>query len=192
MPPHGDGEASQRMVIAISEALAISEERRRERDAAIASHDANESAVANIATVEKRDRASKITKVILTAVLGSSGLGGGFFFISHPTGETSAEEAVRRERIDVKLSETSRQAKAASDKVEALETTLVDHVANQEMENNAAKLRGVRQEMMLESILRRNGGRAPKMTRDQKATYRAVGIDVDDPLKKGAWSIGQD
>lgn len=123
----------------------------------------------------ERNKKIKIWTTILTIVLG--GGGGGTLYMKNASGpDVSNEEAVRRHDVDGKLKTQEIKTNMIQGKVDEIDEGLGEHIDEQRIVNEAAKLSTVRQEMMLEELLRSNGRRPPTKTQAQIDAEKAIGI----------------
>lgn len=119
---------------------------------------------------------------IATIVFGGGGGGGAWYLQSKGKAEVSNEEAIRRHDVDGRLTTQEIKGDLLKVQVDGIGTDLVNHTKEQAKENQASKLSSVRQEMMLEELLRARGRTPPVKTAAQINAERAIGINPDNPL----------
>jgi hypothetical protein len=116
--------------------------------------------------------------------LGALGLtgGGGTYYVQsrdpapqeEPTSVAERTSVLEHNAEDLREDVTEVQKKTTE-----IDKALDEHVKDQGKENTAAKLRGVRQEMMLEQLLRVEGKRPPTKTPVYNEAQKAVGLGGD-------------
>lgn len=114
----------------------------------------------------------------------SVGGGGGTYYMqsqdSAPQQETvPASIEQRTTTLEYGATELREDVDAVQKKTDEIDRSLDDHTKEQRKENMAAKLRGVRQEIMLETLLRAEGKTPPKKPPELKKAEAAVGLDND-------------
>lgn len=128
----------------------------------------------------ERNKRIKIWVTIATVVLGGGGGGGTWYVKKTSTPEISNEEAIRRHDVDGRLKTQEIKTNLIQTKVDDIDEGLEEHIEEQRIVNEASKLSTVRQEMMLEELLRSNGRRPPPKPQAQIDAEKAIGIDPPD------------
>lgn len=127
----------------------------------------------------------KIISWIIGGLLGVGGIGGGggwYITREGPESDLTPTEAVRRHSVDARLGNVEIKQRLIQGDINDVEKDLDTHVEVQQKENEADKLRSLRQEMMLEQLIRLRGRTPPKKAESLRDAERAVGIDPDDPF----------
>ncbi len=126
----------------------------------------------------------RIVGWIISGVLGVGSVGGGGWYMTHESheGDVGHTEAVRRHSVDTRLGTVEVKQRLIQSDLDGVETDLDAHMLDQSKENEADKLRSLRQEMMLEQLLRLRGRTPPKKAESLRDPERAVGIDPDNPF----------
>jgi len=132
---------------------------------------------------EEKKKKIKIWATIIGLVLGGGGGGGTWYMKQASAPEISNEEAVRRHDVDGRLKSQEAKTSMIQSKVEDIDEGLVEHIDEQRIVNEAAKLSTVRQEMMLEELLRSNGRRPPPKPQAQIDAEKAIGLIPDDGIR---------
>ncbi len=166
-----------KIISAVSQIFQLRDDQARALQAAkeVEAEDANE---------KRKSRWGKIAIAVLT-VLGGGGGGGAWYMNTKADAAITNEEAIRRHEIDKRLNTSEIKQNILQSDVEDVEKDLDTHMDEQRKENEADKLRSLRQEMMLETLLRSQGRRPPPKPEELKKAERAVGIDPDDPFDDG-------
>jgi hypothetical protein len=119
---------------------------------------------------------------IATIVFGGGGGGGAWYLQSKGEAEVSNEEAIRRHDVDGRLSTQEIKGDLLKVQVDNIDADLEEHTKEQGKVNEASKLSSVRQEMMLEELLRARGRTPPPKPPAQINAEKAIGINPDNPL----------
>lgn len=102
--------------------------------------------------------------------------------LGHTRATTEASVTARRVEVDGRIGLVETAAKAAHESADQVNAKLDRHIADQAKVNEASKLRGVRQEIMLEQLVERRGMKPPKKSYRSREADKAIGINPDDPL----------
>lgn len=141
-----------------------------------------ESEESAVMLAEKRRGASKAV----------AGLGGGILAVigaiyayGHQQATSEANTKARAVEVDGQIEDVRRETKAATDAVRMVAEKLDRHIDQQALVNEAAAVRGARQEIMLEQLVERRGMKPPRrLERVRRAETAALGFDPESQVRR--------